>query len=65
MAAFCSLQCTKNTVIEIPMGTWGLAHEKGRRKPAAFYQLEPDAAYSAACLRGGSSAPESWISVTW
>jgi hypothetical protein len=22
-------------------------------------------AYSAACFRGGSSAPESWISATW
>ena len=39
--------------------------QKGRRKPAALTSRKKNAiAYSAATLRGGSSAPESWISAT-
>src|SRR5271165_4483198 len=35
-----------------------------RRRP--LLTLEPGyRAYSAACLRGGSRAPESWMSATW
>jgi hypothetical protein len=34
-------------------------------RPAAFELGVGSAAYSAATLRGGSSAPESWISATW
>jgi hypothetical protein len=39
--------------------------EKGRRNPAASVSQNIRRAYSAACFRGGSSAPESWISATW
>ena len=39
--------------------------EKGRRNPAASVSQNIRRAYSAACLRGGSSAPELWISATW
>jgi hypothetical protein len=38
-------------------------NKKGRREPAAF-AFRVQAGYSAACFRGGSSAPESWISAT-
>jgi len=38
--------------------------EKGRRNPAASVSQNIRSAYSAACFRGGSSAPESWISAT-
>jgi hypothetical protein len=39
---------------------------EGRRKAGGPEVFAKDAiAYSAATLRGGSSAPESWISATW
>ena len=60
MAAFIRVHCSINTLFGIPN------NEKGRRnrRPFAGFGLD-EAAYSAACLRGGSSAPESWISATW
>ena len=38
--------------------------QKGRRKPAALTSRKKRDRYSAATLRGGSSAPELWISAT-
>jgi hypothetical protein len=39
--------------------------QKGRRIDRRPFSNRCGAAYSAACLRGGSSAPEPWISATW
>jgi hypothetical protein len=60
MAAYSSLQRSILFLRVVPSE----ASKKGRRKPAALEGIEI-IAYSAAALRGGSSAPESWISATW
>jgi hypothetical protein len=59
MAAYSSLQRSILFLRVVPSE----ASKKGRRKPAALEGIEI-IAYSAAALRGGSSAPESWISAT-
>jgi hypothetical protein len=55
-AAIGSLQRSKHPAIGIPN-----KKAAGIRRPL-YSRLQ--AAYSAACFRGGSSAPESWISAT-
>jgi hypothetical protein len=59
MAAYSSLQRSILFLRVVPSE----ASKKGRRKPAALESVGM-VAYSAAALRGGSSAPESWISAT-
>ena len=58
IAAYILLQCSIIETIGFPND------EKGRRKPAALGIFRSVVAYSAATFRGGSSAPESWISAT-
>src|ERR1700681_2216954 len=63
IAAYSILQCN----IERVPGTaipWP-GQTKGPPEPAALTCAGSAAAYSAATFRGGSSAPESWISATW
>ena len=43
----------------------GILMQKSRPLGRPFRLAQGGAAYSAACFRGGSSAPESWISATW
>ena len=59
IAAYSSLQRSILLLRVVPFE----ASKKGRRKPVALEGIEI-IAYSAAALRGGSSAPESWISAT-
>ena len=42
----------------------GIPHEKRPPEPGGLGIPEYQVAYSAACFRGGASAPESWISAT-
>jgi hypothetical protein len=58
MAAFILLQCNINETIEIP-------NDEKAAETGGFLKDSESAAYSAATFRGGSSAPESWISATW
>src|SRR3979411_1557194 len=45
-------------IMKRPPETGGLGNSSGRPRRGR-------GVYAAACLRGGSSAPESWISATW
>ena len=58
IAAFCLLHRNINETIRLSNS------KKAAGKPAASKRSQDFAAYSAATLRGGSSAPESWISAT-
>jgi hypothetical protein len=59
MAAYYLLQRNINETMGF------LNNEKGRRKcRRPLWRSEASRVYSAATLRGGSSAPESWISAT-
>jgi hypothetical protein len=60
IAAISRLQCNINALFGIP----NIKKAAGNRRPLQL-SLYGEAAYSAACFRGGSSAPESWISATW
>src|SRR6201999_1970826 len=44
---------------------WNHAHPTAKGRPEAAFNTLIQLRYSAACLRGGSSAPESWISAIW
>jgi hypothetical protein len=47
-------------------GAIGIPNNEKAAGTGGLRSLSADkTAYSAACLRGGSSAPESWISATW
>jgi hypothetical protein len=64
IAAIGSLHCSKINESGIP----GPTSQAAKRPPESGGLCIPEdkgGAYSAACLRGGSRAPESWISATW
>src|ERR1700687_2912704 len=62
IAAYSILQCNIKGFRELL--PWP-GQTKGPPEPAALTCAGSAAAYSAANFRGGSSAPESWISATW